>query len=67
MSTTTARRRSSLARRADAGTVAAYLREESSRVATPARPGGRPVGFRAGAHGQTRRRARPALSRSIPV
>jgi len=66
MSTTTARRRSSLARRADAGTVAAYLREESSRVATHARPGGRPVGSRTGAmpiHGQTRRRARPALPR----
>jgi len=36
----TAKRRSSLARRADAGTVAAYLRERSSRAAPSARPAG---------------------------
>jgi hypothetical protein len=42
MSTTTTNRRSSLARRADEGTVAAYLREESSRVAPHARPVARP-------------------------
>ena len=66
MSTTTARRRSSLARRADAGTVTAYLREESSRVATHARPRGPSVGFRADAHGQTRHHERRARSRGVP-
>ena len=40
--TTTATRRATLARRADAGTIATYVRQESSRAARRARPGARP-------------------------
>jgi hypothetical protein len=69
---TTAERRSALTRRAYAGTVAAYVREESSRVTPAARPAARPAerpaSIRTGVtppRGPARRRGGAALARRV--